>query len=513
MFDTKPELGVEYLQHISDLKTELKQLDQSAVYHEFHLIESSRLLKTTISVCEHCLGHVKAAVYEEQGQVWIKSCCVEHGLMTNLLENDARFYRLSNKDGCGQRFADDMEFYIPEFSSCCGPAQPKSQPCAVQDSQFANQLVNKSCTILIEVTNACNLACRVCYADASGDRILPFAAFKAYVARIAEEKSFIDSVQITGGEATIHPDFWAMVEWLHQQDYIGLIYLPTNGIELSKSLVAKRLVPFRKKLLVLLQFDGEHEDTNQSLRRANTLKNREAVIQLLAKHKICMQLTMTVAHQLSEKEVAWVMQQGLKHKHIRLIGLLPTFYTGRYQLPHTGKQRPTLSTVVHAIVKGIPEKIKTNDFMPIPCSHPNCGWTSLFARRFGLLFNITQKIDMETVMNEVAYKTTLKQGEIQSALQNKKQPWYIRVLTAMVKKLIRPKDVFGIAIKPFMDAYSYDQDRVQNCCHHILDTQGNLVSFCEYNTRLRAGDSWDSKPSITGPHKKVALAIKQKMDD
>jgi hypothetical protein len=38
-----------------------------------------------------------------------------------------------------------------------------------------------------------------------------------------------------------------------------------------------------------------------------------------------------------------------------------------------------------------------------------------------------------------------------------------------------------ISIKPFMDAWTYDQDRVEQCCVHILDQDGNPVSFCEFN--------------------------------
>jgi hypothetical protein len=64
--------------------------------------------------------------------------------------------------------------------------------------------------------------------------------------------------------------------------------------------------------------------------------------------------------------------------------------------------------------------------------------------------------------------------------------------------------VFGIAIKPFMDRHSYDQDRVSNCCHHILDTHGNAVSFCEYNARLRHRDPWTRMPVLEG-HRPVGV--------
>jgi hypothetical protein len=136
------------------------------------------------------------------------------------------------------------------------------------------------------------------------------------------------------------------------------------------------------------------------------------------------------------------------------------------------------------------------DFMPIPCSHPNCGWVTLFVHRFGLFFNIARHIDLERVMSRVAYKTQLGQDEVQGILgtrpANAVQGWLVR----MGRKLIRPRDVFGVAIKPFMDRFSYDQDRISSCCHHILDTYGNLVSFCEYNARMRAGDTWQRMPKL-----------------
>jgi hypothetical protein len=66
------------------------------------------------------------------------------------------------------------------------------------------------------------------------------------------------------------------------------------------------------------------------------------------------------------------------------------------------------------------------------------------------------------------------------------------------RRLVRARDMLGIAVKPFMDRYNYDQDRVSACCHHLLDTQGRPVSFCEYNARLPAEDSWEGFPGLLG---------------
>jgi hypothetical protein len=92
-----------------------------------------------------------------------------------------------------------------------------------------------------------------------------------------------------------------------------------------------------------------------------------------------MQLTMTLAHDVSEREVAFVVRQGLKHKNVRLIGMLPAFYSGRHELAPDARCRLRSPAVVHGIVDGFFGRVAASDFHPIPCSHPNCGWVTLFA--------------------------------------------------------------------------------------------------------------------------------------
>jgi len=254
---------------------------------------------------------------------------------------------------------------------------------------------------------------------------------------------------------------------------------------------------------VLLQFDGRDEVSNAALRNARPQKQRERLIRELDRAGIAMQLTMTLTQGVSEADIAWVVAQGLRHRNVRLVAMQPAFFSGRYELGAEAAARLTLSDCVKGVVAGMAGKAQEADFMPIPCSHPNCGWVTLFARRFGLVRNIARNVDLDAVMNDVAYKTLLSKDEMQDILGTR-GPWHKRLLARLGRKLVRPKDVFGIAIKPFMDRFSYDQDRVSNCCHHILDTEGNAVSFCEYNARLRQGDSWRHFPRIDAPETALA---------
>jgi 7,8-dihydro-6-hydroxymethylpterin dimethyltransferase len=486
---------------LESLAIPLRELDADAVTREFELPADAQLLKTTLSLCADCLAHVPAAVFAAGRRVFMHKRCVTHGLARALLENDARYYRLSNKDRWGRAYVSDRTEIVPEFGgACCGPGESCGPGAAAPwPHDSTDQRSNKTCTVLIEVTDACNLACHVCYADSKGDRILSLAAFRAHITALLDSKGALDSVQLIGGEPTIHPHFWEMLAWLHAEPRVAKIYVATNGIALEKPGMAEKLVPFRAKTLVLLQFDGLEAKTNKALRQANPEKVRMRLLARLNKLDVAMQLTMTLARGVSEREIAWVVRQGVRHRNVRLVAMLPAFFSGRFSIDHDPLDRITLSDVVKGVTAGVGGSSKDDDFLPIPCSHPNCGWVTLFARRFGILANIARHVDLNAVMNEVAYKTVLDREQMQGIIGTRKVFWLRRVLARLARRLIRPRDVFGIVIKPFMDRFSYDQDRVSACCHHVLDTQGRLESFCEYNARHRATDSWSGMPQLAQP--------------
>jgi 7,8-dihydro-6-hydroxymethylpterin dimethyltransferase len=488
----KPEASLG--RRLETLRQQLLAMDESAVIAFFELTEFDRLLKTTISLCPECLVHVPAMVFTRNKQVLMRKRCDQHGMSDALLESHEGFYHVSNKDRWGRRFSGKgMDF--PAFSGVSGGGE--CDPIA-DDANFADQMANKSCTILVEVTNACNLACPVCYSDARGDRKMPFEAFKAYILRLIDRKGDLDSVQLTGGEAVLHPEFWEMVGFLHGQR-VKKIYLPTNGIAFADGKTADRLAPFRDKLMVLLQFDGQDAGANRALRDANTTRIRDQVIENLGKLGIHMQLTMTITLGVNDREIGWVVETGLRHPHVKVVALQPVTYSGRYELPPDPMRRMTLSDCVKAVAAQVRQRTQPGDFKPIPCSHPNCGWITLFVQRFGITANIARHIDLNEAMNRVSNRTLLNSQELREVVGGSSHGLVSRVGAWAGRKLIRSTDVFAIAIKPFMDRFNYDQDRISACCHHLLDTKGNPVSFCEYNARLRPGDSWESFPRLKQP--------------
>jgi len=496
-----------HFQRLHAIRARLQALDLTSSIQLFELTGFDRVLKTTISLCPQCLQHIPGLVFVRSGKVWMKKQCPEHGFFDALLENDEQFYFLSNKDVWGRCFDPEKVFELPRYvapvaktDSCCcagGGCGPKSSQPPEPDlsGSFTSQMSNKSCMIFVEVTNACNLACPVCYSDAKGDRKLPLEKFKQYITRLIEAKGGLDSVQLTGGEAVLHPEFWQMVSFLYEQQ-VKKIYLPTNGILFAKAETAERLSEFRKKVMLQLQFDGKVDETNAGLRNAELTRVRQEALAHAQRLDIQTQITMTLAHGLNEHEVGWVVAEGMKRSNIKVIALQPVTYSGRYELRQEPIDRLTLSDIVKAVVAQARPVTESADYVPIPCSHPNCGWVTLFVRRFGMTKNIVKHVDLPRAMNSVANKSLLTSAELREAVASHEGGILRRITGAVGRRLVRSKDILTIGIKPYMDRFNYDQDRIENCCTHLLNTNGEPVSFCEYNALVRERDTWERWPKV-----------------
>lgn len=482
---------------IEAIATRLRELDADRAIAELGARHVDRPLKTTVSLCPVCLAHVPAIVFERTGRVILAKRCEVHGTSEALIESDASYYALSNKDRHGRRFAEEKIFHIPEYlaGSCCGPGETCGPADAPGGSESGtDQSTNRTCTVLVEVTDACNLACRVCYSESAGERYLPLEDFQRTIRALIAQKGGLDSVQVTGGESTMHPRFWEMIAFLHAQPEIKKIYVPTNGLRLAKEEDRARFAPYADRIMVLLQFDALSREANRTIRRAEPIELRRRIIDGLDRLGVPMQLTMTLARGVNERELGDVVDVALAHDSVKLVALQPATWSGRYELDADPMDRLTLSDVARAVHARARLRMRAEDFVPIPCSHPNCGWITVFLRRFGLVQNVVRFVDLEKAMEQVAYKTMMSTDELRDVVGTDDRSVLHRIAGFVGSRVVRSTDMFSIAIKPFMDRHTYDQDRIASCCHHITDTHGGLRSFCEYNALDRRSDPWARLP-------------------
>lgn len=430
------------------------------------------LIKTTTSVCAHCLERVPAKVVERGGQVFLTKACETHGDQEALLASDARLYWHAGDAapgaGCGS-------------GGCC--------------------LTNHSCTLVFEITERCNLSCPTCFAASSPHLTwqMPLAEFTAKLDRLlARGKGGSDMVQLSGGEPTIHPELERMVEACFARG-VRKVYINTNGIRLGTDPgFAARLAALdggRDRLQFYLQFDGFDDRTYDLIRGAKGLLpvKRRAIANAVEAGLFVLPV-MTVTRDVNLDQIGAVIRMVLDHHpKLNTVMLQPAFYAGRYDTARP-PQRLTLAEVAHEAARQSDGLFGVEDFGPIPCSDPNC-----FAMAVALVHNGT----IIPVSRYFPRFETWARPAVAEFVQRfaDRMPQHMLETLATDDTMDELLDLLAqdddsadwsdyrnfvlVGIKPFMDAHTYDQDRVDGCCVHIVDRSGEPVSLCEYNTVRR----------------------------
>src|SRR5215471_1913461 len=210
----------------------------------------------TQSLCEVCLALVPAKIEIHGDEVWYEKRCRQHGVQSTLLSTDAAYWRLC-KDYIkpGDRplaFQNKTEYGCPYDCGLCPDHE------------------QHSCLALIEINEHCNLSCPTCFAGSSPSLSgqLPLAVIEDMLDTLVESEGEPDLLQISGGEPTLHPDLFEILEAVRARP-IRHVMINTNGLRIAREpdFVA-RLAENKRGLEVYLQFDSLARDALINLRGA-----------------------------------------------------------------------------------------------------------------------------------------------------------------------------------------------------------------------------------------------------
>ena len=463
---------------------------------------AGRVIKTTSSLCPECLGRVHATVSERAGEVWMDKRCPEHGEFEAVLSSDVRHYYETTVD-------------LGTVATCCGGGCDVAA--ASSPTTGAAGWSNHSCTVLIEITERCNLSCPTCFAGSSPQhsRMMSLETYRQRLdGLVAGGKRGADMIQLSGGEPTIHPQLFEFIELAFARGF-GKVTLNTNGIKLARQAYAKRLAACARshpdcQLFVYLQFDGFDDDTHVRLRgRADLAAIKESALANCIANGIRVHPVMTLTRDINDHEVGDFLSLAIDNSSIRHVVIQPAMYSGRYENPRR-TDRLTLADTV-ALVSKQSGLFSPDDFGPIPCSDPNCYSIAVAVRSKDGLVPVSRYFPQyrdwggDGVRELVdAYADTLdgpggfaaairwvtsSEGS-SAALERLDDTELDRILDVLIDVQADGDKLWdrllAVSIKPFMDAWTYDQDRIDRCCVHILDEDGNPVSFCEFNAVNRA---------------------------
>ena len=459
----------------------------------------NQLLKTTTSRCPVCHAACPAQVVKREGKVFMERTCAAHGEFSACIASDARFYWLAlgsekNRGGCCAGGA------------CCS-ADGKSAGTLGKNAEGRgdNPIETLStCLALIEIVNSCNLACPTCYADSpigTGPKVdaVPLDEIKARIQGVIDRKGGIEILQLSGGEPTLHPQLFELCAWLKAHPKIDFVLLNTNGVLLAKDkMFAQRLSDSFQGtgLQLYLQFDGTQQAGQRELRGGDLRAMREQAIANCAAADIPVTLAMTVTP--DNIGHLWdALRFGLETTAVHGITFQPVFGSGRggsrnaevgmrngasagihsaFPIPtSTFEQRLNTADVLLNVVEQSAGQLRFEDFTPLPCGDPNCATIGYLIRQGKNVWPISKFLDFTQLQGFLQTKLHYTLEDLAKCGCDNTE------LGDLLKLMERTRSMaFRIMVKPFMDAWTWDEDRIDRCCTHVIRPDGKLDSFCRY---------------------------------
>ncbi|MBI2823169.1 MAG: radical SAM protein [Planctomycetia bacterium] len=476
-------------------------------------------LGMTQSLCPECLALVPAKIIAKGRRVYFRKRCPTHGVREDFVCSDLARY-------------DQMEFSLPgKVPPRMGVEPDRGCP---YDCGLCTEHEQHTCVGLVEITSSCNLTCPMCYAaSAPGGKHLSFDECRRAIDRLVAVEGRPEVLQLSGGEPTIHPDFTRILDYACEQP-IDLVMINTNGLRFARDprLVAD-VARHRRRLEVYFQFDGFRAETSRSLRGESLVEEKLAALEALGREGVRVMLVTTLQGGVNEDEIGAVVRFGAERPWITGVSFQPATYSGRHVLPETLERRVTFPDVVRAVAAQTGGMFREDDFLPLPCAHPNCHTLTYAFRSAGAVVPLARFINarnhLELLANGITFTRPRARELVQSYLASlgccstdASTPETIRRLveslgeaaprsngatasngagtggsalsrlaeeffTRSLAEELGPADVFRITITSFLDAYNFDVRRLMKCCiHHVLPS-GHVVPFCAYNVLYRDG--------------------------
>ncbi len=447
----------------------------------------------TISLCPKCLKRVYGKIVFENDKVFMIKHCKDHGTFKVLIATDVEYYKR-------------CRLYMKQSEMPLKFAMPVKYGCPY-DCGLCTDHEQHSCSAVIEVTDRCNLKCPTCYASSGpkcGDHRTLKEIEKMIDILIASEGE-ADVVQISGGEPTIHPQFFEILDMVKTKK-IKHVLLNTNGIRIAHEQgFAERLATYMPQFELYLQFDSMRPEVLKKLRGTDLSEVRRKALEKLNKLNLSTTLVVVVEKGLNDDELGDIVNFAIKQPCVRGITFQPTQFAGRNENFNPETDRITPTEVRQKIIKQ--QKIFTEkDLIPVPCN-PDTLIMAYALKYGGKTHALTRYIDptalLEESKNTIVFERDekLKKKLIQLFSTGNSPRTAAKTFGSMLcclPKMVAPKNlkydnVFRILVMHFQDAYDFDVRAIKKSCVHIVHKDGRIIPFETMNLFYRDNEEYLKK--------------------
>ncbi|GAB4210220.1 MAG: radical SAM protein [Sandaracinaceae bacterium] len=453
----------------------------------------------TRALCSTCLRVIDAKELIEDGRVYLWKRCPDHGVHRVLLADDAAYWRSARETYL--KPPEQVERYDTPFEHGCP-----------YDCGICPDHEQHGCVSILEVTDHCNLRCPTCYASSGPERTThrSLEVIERMLDRIVSNEGEPDVLQVSGGEPTTHPDFFAILDACRRRPVRHLM-VNTNGLRIAREEgFAERLATYMPRFEVYLQLDSLREGPLRTLRGADLRSVHERALDKLDALNLSTTLVVTVKRGVNDDELGELLRYAMAHRAVRGVTFQPVQDAGRNEgAAPTGRgaeDRLTLTEVRRRILEQC-DVFRPEDVIPVPC-HPDCLAMAYALKGTGeaegTVVPLTRFVDPKLLLEGTRNTITVEDDPaLRAAFARELVRTFstghgpegaadsLRDLLCCLPRVealpsLTYDRVFRVVIMQFLDRHSMDLRSVRKSCVHIAHPDGKRVMpFDTYNVLYR----------------------------
>ncbi len=320
-----------------------------------------RFIKETKSICPECLRVLDATIFEENGKVYIKKECPEHGFFQDVYWSDYGQYLRAEEFRCdGDGLNNPRTKTVNDCPYDCG---------------ICPQHKSHTALAIIDVTNRCNLKCPICFANAAATGYV-YEPTKEEIRSMLENLRKNDPVpaialQFSGGEPTVRNDLFELIRMAEELGFRH-VEVNTNGVRLAQSVDYCKGLKQAGMGSVYLQFDGLTSEVYKFTRGIDLLDVKMKAIENCRKAGIqSIVLVVTLIKGVNDNQLGDIIQFAVQNFDvIRCVNVQPVSLCGRLPQEEREKMRITIPDFMRLVEEQTNGKIKVSDFYPVPTVVP-----------------------------------------------------------------------------------------------------------------------------------------------
>jgi 7,8-dihydro-6-hydroxymethylpterin dimethyltransferase len=420
-------------------------------------------VRQTYSVCPVCLKRLPAEIVKREAEYFIEKACSDHGRFSTVVwrGDNPSFEQWGN--------------YLP-------PAESEDmQPDCPNSCGLCPNHLQKTCCVLVEVTNRCNLYCSFCFAQSDESVDPPLEQLSDCFKRLVNDgRTF---VQLSGGEPTMRDDLPDIVAAAKAAG-CEHIQLNSNGIRLGTDKAYTKALAHAGLSFVFMQFDGTEDAIYEKLRGKPLIAEKKAAIKACSDELIGVTLVPTIVPGVNDRHIGEILTFGFSNSPaVRGVHFQPVSYFGRCPKPPGHEDRITLPEVLNNMELQTDGKVKVADFLPSGCDHPRCGFHADFVVLPHALLRLSPDVGSCSCCSD----------DSSAHIKNRKfvaRRWK-RTVTGSGQECCCNEDYtdmdaflgrikshgFTITAMAFQDAYTLDVERLRRCSLHVY-REGRVIPFC-----------------------------------